>query len=130
MLILGFYKPLLGLVDNFIHGVNVGQTFLLLISMSLGIAVGFIICSKLMSYLYAKHNQATNYAIFGFVVGSLVGIFINQNMFEYLGILAGGEHVIQIYEWIVGPIAMLVGAAATLTLFYFVNKRKEQEEHA
>ena len=130
MLILGFYRPLLGLVDNFIHGVNVGQTFLLLISMSLGIAIGFIICSKLMSFLLSKHEQVTNFAIFGFVVGSLFAIFINQNMFQYLGILPDGANVIQTYEWFVAPIAAIVGAIGTFVLFYFVDKQKKEKENA
>ena len=126
MLILGFYKPLLGLVDNFLNGVNIGQTLLLLVSMAIGIAVGFILCSKLMSWLLAKHNQITNFAIFGFIIGSVIGIFVNQDMFVYLGILTGGENTIQLYEWFVGPVLALAGAVGAYFLFKFADKKKEE----
>ena len=47
-------------------------------------------------------------------------------MFVYLGILTGGEHTIQLYEWFVGPVLALAGAVGAYFLFKFADKKKEE----
>lgn len=67
LLILGEYYNIL----SFINGMKI----IPLIFVALGILVGIILCSKLITYLFLNYKNATIYGILGLIIASIIGIW-------------------------------------------------------
>ena len=77
-----------------------------------------------MSFLLKRHSQSTHYAIIGFVGGSLVAIFINSGMFDYIN----GHGGLQLLDWILAPIFIIIGIVLAYLLVRYSRKTKQEEE--
>ena len=117
LLIIGFYEPILNLVDftNFWPNLLLGFFF------ALGVLVGFIILSKLMNKMITKHKISTLYVVVGFLFGSLISIFVNSKMFEYIG------NGLRLLDCILGPILLIVGILLSTLFVRYTRKHKEEE---
>lgn len=102
LLILGFYNPIMDTIKGFLHSIGLSfgefstsfdpsvlengsylfQSFGLLACFGIGIIVGFFFISKLMKYLLTKHKTTTYFAILGFILASIVGIYANPTYYE------------------------------------------------
>lgn len=115
LLIMGIYKPLINsmaswfkelLSGNFSH---VGPFLLVVLSMAIGVIVGFYFISKLMNYLMEKYHLATMYGIIGFILGSLVTLYFNHDIFDYYILWSQGITIaIPIYAEIVSGVSLAV----------------------
>lgn len=119
LLVIGFYQPILNLVDfsNFWPNVSLGFVF------ALGVLVGFIILSKVMNRMITNHRIATLYVVVGFIFGSLISLFVNSQMFAYIGSGLG------LLDCILGPILLIVGITLS-TLFVFYTRKHKGEQNA
>ena len=121
ILVLGFYQPILDTIHNLIHFVNPLSNFFLLFIFGIGVLVGFFFMSKLMKYLLDKHRTITYYAIIGFVMGSLISIFLNPEIYygseTYLGLI---KNPIEL-AWAI-PL-FIVGALGSFFLIKLAKKR-------
>jgi len=117
LLVIGFYQPILNLVDfsNFWPNVSLGFVF------ALGVLAGFIILSKIMNKLITNHRIATLYVVLGFIIGSLVSIFVNSQMFQYIG--TG----LKLLDLILGPILFIVGLTLSILFVKYSRKHKGEE---
>lgn len=78
LLMLGYYNPIIKVItDNFLLGKNMLISFFILISVGLGIIVGFISVSIIMKRLLEKFPRATYVAIIGFILGSIPSVFVS-----------------------------------------------------
>lgn len=132
LLVIGFYIPIFGLPSNIVHGVSVLNSFLLLLVFAVGVAIGFIGFSKLMNYLIDKHRISTHYAVIGFICGSLISIFVNSNMFNYLdpnfvNPKTGVTHGSYLLDWILGPIFFVLALVGSFMFVLYVRKHKVDE---
>ena len=118
LMIIGFYEPILKLV-NFS---NLGPNLLLGFVFALGVLVGFIILSKLMSSLFEKHRTSTLYVVLGFIFGSLISIFVNSKMFSYIG--AG----LSLLDCILGPDLLIVGLLLSALMMKYMRKHQGEED--
>ena len=119
LMVIGFYQPILNLVDfsNFWPNVSLGFVF------ALGVLAGFIILSKIMNKMITNHRIATLYVVVGFIFGSLISIFVNSQMFEYIG------QGLKLLDCILGPILLAVGITLS-TLFVRFSRKKKEEANA
>ena len=119
LMVIGFYQPILDLVDfsNFWPNVSLGFVF------ALGVLVGFIIFSKLMNKLITNHKRSTLFVVIGFILGSLVSIFVNSQMFAYF------KEGFGLLDYILGPILLIVGLTLS-TLFVLYTRKHQGEENA
>ena len=119
LMVIGFYQPILNLVDfsNFWPNVSLGFVF------ALGVLAGFIILSKVMNKMITNHRIATLYVVVGFIFGSLISIFVNSQMFEYIG------QGLKLLDCILGPILLAVGITLS-TLFVRFSRKKKEEANA
>ena len=117
LMVIGFYQPILNLVDfsNFWPNVSLGFVF------ALGVLVGFIILSKIMNRLITNHRIATLYVVVGFIFGSLVSIFINSQMVAYF------QKGLPLLDCILGPILLIVGITLSTLFVIYSRKRKEKQ---
>ena len=118
LLVIGFYYPILSLVDfsNFWPNVSLGFVF------ALGVLAGFIILSKVMNKLITNHRIATLYVVVGFIVGSLISIFINSQMLEYIG--SG----LKLLDCILGPTLLVVGIVLSTMFVRYTRKHKGEQD--
>ena len=119
LMVIGFYQPILDLVDfsNFWPNVSLGFVF------ALGVLVGFIIFSKIMNKLITNHKRSTLFVVIGFIVGSLVSIFVNSQMFAYF------KNGFGLLDYILSPILLILGLVLS-TLFVFCTRKHKGEEDA
>ena len=114
LMVIGFYHPILKLVDfsNFWPNVSLGFVF------AIGVLVGFIIFSKLMNKLITDHKRATLFVVIGFILGSLVSIFVNSQMFTYFKTGFG------LLDYILAPILLVVGLVLSTLFVLYTRKHK------
>ena len=119
LLVIGFYQPILNLVDfsNFWPNVSLGFVF------ALGVLVGFIILSKVMNRMITDHRIATLYVVVGFIFGSLISLFVNSQMFAYIG------EGLKLLDCILGPVLLIVGITLS-TLFVLYTRKHKGDENA
>lgn len=125
LLVVGFYKPILNLVHIDAIKENPGRFFGLIGTFAGGVIIGFFLFSFLMSYLLEKHTLSTHYTILGFVAGSLVSIFVNSDMFTYLGSLSSRDGVLRYLDWILAPIFVAIGFVLAFLLIKYAKKSEE-----
>ena len=78
LLILGYYNPIINIItEHFLKGKDFLISFLVLMSVGLGIIVGFIAVSVIMKWLLTHCPRGTYFAIVGFIVGSVPTVFIS-----------------------------------------------------
>ena len=119
LMVIGFYQPILNLVDfsNFWPNVSLGFVF------ALGVLAGFIILSKLMNKMITNHRIATFSVVVGFIFGSLISLFVNSQMFAYIG------QGLKLLDCILGPILLAVGITLS-TLFVIYSRKHKGEQNA
>ena len=77
MMLLGYYQPIINTIDELTSMKNVMTNILILIPLGLGIVVGIIGISKLIEFLFKKYKIETYYAILGFILASIITLFIS-----------------------------------------------------
>ena len=118
LMVIGFYQPILDLVDfsNFWPNVSLGFVF------ALGVLVGFFIFSKLMNKLITNHKRSTLFVVIGFILGSLVSIFVNSQMFAYF------KDGFWLLDYILGPILLVVGLVLSTLFVLYTRKHKGETD--
>ena len=145
LLIIGFYRPLMDnatLWGKEILGVGVSQSwahFPHLIGMigcfGVGCLIGVILISKLMSKLLQKFHDITYFAIIGFILGSIVVLFFNYDIFNYYSVWAGKlveniHPIMPIYiEIPVGIIVMIGSGLLSYLLVRYNRKNKDNQDN-
>lgn len=122
LLVIGFYMPIFALPKKIIQNDNILANIGLFLTFAVGVAVGFVIISKLMNHLIKKHYQSTMYAVIGFVGGSLISIFVNSNMFSYFTTKED-----MTLDFILSPIFLIIGVVVAYLMVRYVRKHKEVE---
>lgn len=135
LVVLGFYYPLLKLVSDTLKQVIEGfnssfwPNVLLLVCFGIGIIVGFVSMAKLMGYLLDKHHQTAFYAIIGFIIGSTITLFVNNQIWSYYEMWGAGQYHLPIWlEILLGVILLIGGAILSYMLVRLSRKRKIEEE--
>lgn len=122
LLVIGFYMPIFALPKKIIQNENILANIGLFLTFAVGVAIGFVIISKLMNHLIKKHYQSTMYAVIGFIGGSLISIFVNSNMFEYFN-----TKVDMTLDFILSPIFLIIGIVVAYLMVIYVRKHKKIE---
>ena len=114
LMVIGFYHPIIKLVDftNFWSNVSVGLVF------ALGTLVGFILFSKLMNKLFTNHRRATMFVVIGFIVGSIISIFVNSQLFFYMRDSFG------LLDCVLWPIMLAIGVTLSTIFVRYTRKHK------
>ena len=135
LLLMGFYHPLVSFTTDTIKAAikegdwsNFGSLIGILGCFAIGVIVGFFVISKIMHYLLNKHHNMTFFAIIGFVIGSVIALFFNYEIYQYYQVWANNT-----YKWmplyIEIPIGVVLLIGATVGSYILVRfKRKTQIE--
>lgn len=136
LLVLGFYTPLLKTVNwwkDLLKGNGTIEEFLSVMGIYLcllvGIIIGFFAMVKLMKYLLEKHRVATYYGIIGFVLGSLISLYSNGDIFAYYNNWINPTFNTWMPMWleiVVGIVLLSLGAFGSYMLVRYSRKQKEK----
>lgn len=121
LLAICFYQPIIALFKFN----NVGKDIALLVIFLVGAILGFVVWSKIMNHFIKTHLIGTYYSSIGLVVGSLIAVFVNGKMFEYIQ-----SPKFDIYDWVFGPILFVAGLIGGYLFVRYVRKHPEFEENA
>ena len=125
LMVFGFYDKILILVSQI--PANPGLSLLRLATFAVGVAIGFILFSKLMKLAFEKAPDISNCVVLGFLVGSIIAIFVNSNAFGYFGFYDGISHL-TLADYILSPIFALIGLAISFAIYFYTRKHPELEE--
>lgn len=147
LLILGFYRPLMDNSVNYVKEIlGVGQfsgnqswqhlpQFILMIGcFAIGCVIGVVLVSKLMVKLLNQYPHITYFAIIGFILGSIVVLFFNYDIFNYYKVWAG-QNIPNIHPltpfYVEIPVGLVVlGISAFLSYIFVKHHRKVLEQEA
>ena len=123
LFIFGLYNPILNVFigdDSMFHrherlASGIGVFFSLLV----GIIMGFVLTSKAMKSLLSKHHETTFDVVIGFVLGSIVSMYVNQEMVINEGGRLFVYETTEIWEWVVAPILLIIAFMGC----YFLSKK-------
>ena len=116
-----FYQPILSLFKFN----NVGSDIALIFIFLVGAIVGFIFFSKIMNHYIKAHETGTYYASLGLIIGSLVAVFVNGKMFDYIK-----SPSFDLLDQILGPCLFVVGLVLGYLFVIYIRKHPEFEENA
>ena len=121
LLILGYYNEILDTVS--LLKTDFGHSVLVLLTFAVGIIIGFFSIAKLMKLLLNKFPRATNWAIIGFVAGSIPAIFLtyNNNFPDFVYGTLNAAHIA------VGCVLCVLGIIGSYVLTAYVEARNKME---
>lgn len=76
LMILGYYNTIISALGDIFNFSNISYNLFVLIPFVLGMIVGAIIISKLVTHLFDKYKDQTNFTIFCFAVASIIILFV------------------------------------------------------
>ncbi|MCF7923797.1 MAG: DUF368 domain-containing protein [Candidatus Izimaplasma sp.] len=77
LMVLGYYTAIVSnVIGNITDLSNFAYNFQVLIFYVIGMVIGIFVFSKLISYLLEKYPKQTYFAILGFVLASMIGVFL------------------------------------------------------
>ena len=135
LLLIGFYTPLINYTTTTVKSClkgnwsNFGSLIGVLGCFAIGVILGFYLISKLMHYLLSKHHDLTFFAIIGFVVGSVVALFFNFEIYNYYLVWSSGQYIyMPLYVEIpVGVVLLIVTCVLSYMLVRYKRKVESQE---
>lgn len=77
LMVMGYYEPIITTINNITKMQDMTQGIAVLLPLGLGILVGIVLMAKLIEYLFKKFEVPTYFGIVGFVLASLIGIFVS-----------------------------------------------------
>ncbi len=74
LMLLGYYKPIIDTVRSITNFSLLKNNLIVLLIFAIGVLIGIVLVSKLIELLLKKFETKTYYAVFGFVIASLIAI--------------------------------------------------------
>ncbi len=121
LMVIGFYDKILNLVKQISY--EPGLSILRLFTFAVGVALGFVLFSKLMKKLFEKYPRETNFVVLGFLIGSIIAIFINDQMFDYFRASLGT------LDFVLSPIFLICGFIGSYSIVVYIRKHPENAEN-
>ena len=97
LMTVGYYNGILTTVNNLFDFSMFWENIAILIPFGLGVVVGILLISKLITYLLNKFEVKTYFAIFGFIFSSLIVMFFKNSI------------TFNIVEFIIGLVLLVIG---------------------
>ncbi|MBQ1813032.1 MAG: DUF368 domain-containing protein [Bacilli bacterium] len=98
LMLIGYYKPIVDSIKDLTHFNNILHNIIILGFVGIGILFGLVLSAKLINWLLKKYEIQTYFGIIGFVIASVISIFIST--------LSSTINIINI---IIGIVMLIVG---------------------
>ena len=80
LMLMGYYQPILKVINNITSFNNVTNNIILLIPLGIGVVVGILLITKLLEYLFTKYKEITYYGIIGFLFASIITLVLSISL--------------------------------------------------
>ncbi len=104
--IFGVYNPIRNIVKS---SASLGEKALIVLALLAGVIIGLISFSKTMSSLLEKHRRGTFLCVLGFVLGSILSMFVNNQIWPTYS----SRNVL---EFVIGGIFVVLSAVGLVLL--------------
>jgi putative membrane protein len=98
--------PTLNLIDNFLAWTDVWASISILATLAVGVVIGVLLASKIIAFFLNRFRTGTFYAIIGIIIGSLIAIYYNYEIYDYY--LTVG---VRWWEILIAGVALVIGGA-------------------
>jgi len=123
LIVLGFYTPTLNLIDNFLAWTDVGASISILATMAAGVVIGVLLASKIIAFFLSRFRTGTFYAIIGIIIGSLIAIYYNYEIYDYY--LTVG---VRWWEILIAGVALVAGISVSYMIVRYSRNHKILKE--
>jgi putative membrane protein len=89
LMLIGYYKPIIDIIKDIFNSDNIFYNTSILLFLGIGIIIGIVLISRLIKHLLFKYETKTYYAIIGFVLASIISIFINVSSYQLFDFILG-----------------------------------------
>lgn len=76
LVMMGYYKPILESIKEFTSFINLTSNFFILGFFGVGVIIGIVLISKIMTFLFNSNKELTYAAIMGIIIASVIILFI------------------------------------------------------
>ena len=76
LMLLGYYKPIVDTISSLTKFNNIANNMFILLPFGIGVLIGIVAISKLLEYLFKKFETKTYFGVMGFVLASIITIFM------------------------------------------------------
>ncbi|MBQ6282836.1 MAG: DUF368 domain-containing protein [Bacilli bacterium] len=105
LMLIGYYKPIVDSIKDLTHFNNILHNIIILGFAGIGILFGLVLSAKLINWLLKKYEIQTYFGIIGFVIASVISIFISA--------LSSTINIINI---IIGIVMLIVGILIAMAI--------------
>ena len=106
LMLIGYYEPILNTVNNLTTLTNMKENLLIFVPFLLGVVVGILLIAKIIEYCLEHYKETTYLIIIGFVIASIISLFISVCAYE-----------MNIIHFIIGLILMCLNAVLVYKVF-------------
>lgn len=106
LMLMGYYEPILNTVNELSSFTNIKENLLIMLPFLLGVVLGILLISKLIEYALEKWRDTTYLIIIGFVIASIISLFINVCSYE-----------VNMIHFIIGMVFMVINASLIYKVF-------------
>ncbi len=99
LMLIGFYEPILDTISSMTNMSLLAHNISILLPFGIGVVIGIILVAKLIEYLLKKYEIITYYAILGFIISSIIVLF--------MGLFNNQSNLVQL---LIGVILFIVGS--------------------
>lgn len=110
LMLLGYYEPILNVVNELVSFTNIKENLLVFIPFLLGVGIGIILISKLINYLLKKWPKEVYASIIGFVISSIFSVFYQVSKYSF-----------NLTHLIIGIILMIVNSVLVCKIFVTIH---------
>lgn len=126
LMVIGMYHPILNTYTGATSIFHSGDAafkltgMLLAVTFVLGALLGVAVTSRFMKGMLQRHRVSTFYAILGLILGSLVSMFINRDIYRLYP-------AIKAWDYILGSALFVLAALASFFLVTYAGKKKKAQ---
>ena len=102
LMMIGYYDKVISSLSNLLTFTNMSETSFVLIPFVIGLIIGIILVSKLITYLFKNHNTTVHCCIIGFAISSTIILLIKTFIVSFTTI-----------ELIIGIVLFILGYVLT-----------------
>jgi len=102
LIMVGYYDKVISSLSNLLTLTNMSETLFVLIPFVIGLIIGIILVSKLITYLFKRYNTTVYCSIIGFAISSTIILLVKVFMVPFT-----------IYELLIGILLFIFGFILT-----------------
>ncbi len=76
LMLLGAYESIINTIGDLTNFSNLGHNLTVLAPFGIGVGIGIIGIAKILEFLFQKYEVPTYYAILGFIIASIIALFV------------------------------------------------------